>query len=311
MSVVHTFAGNPLDRADVRRRDPEWLEQAARSPESRYLLLHQLNVLVDGLGGEPRLGWLKQDDLRWLDVDSTPVFLGLDAEETPHFALDISAIHDPSHELALSGGFSFQESRSAAMALPGPDTGILAQARSQLNWHRSHAFCSSCGERTRQEKGGHQRTCDACGTDHFPRTDPVAIMLIVDGDHCLLGQSHGPLVRIGMFSTLAGFIDQGESIEEAVRRETMEEAGIRVDEVRYHSSQPWPFPSSLMIGCHGRAVSTEISIDEEEMHDVRWVSREDVQAGLAGDHPELRLPGEMAIAHHLIRAWADGEVSFD
>lgn len=308
MSFVHTFAGNPLDRADTRRRDEDWLAQAARSEQARYLPMHQLNVLVDGLGGAPRLGWLDADAMRWLDVDIPPVFLGIDASGTPHFAQDISPIHDPNHELNLPQGFSFQESRGAAMGLEGPETGILAQARAQLGWHARHQFCSVCGERTAQSKGGHQRKCEDCGAEHFPRTDPVAIMLIVDGDRCLLGQSHGPLVRIGMYSALAGFIDQGESIEEAVRRETKEEAGIDVGEVRYHSSQPWPFPSSLMIGCHGVATSSEISIDEEEMHDVAWFSREDVKAALEGYNDALKVPGEMAIAHHLIRSWALGEV---
>lgn len=308
MSVIHTFAGNPLDRGDAQRRDPEWLEAAARDPAARWLLLHQLNVLVDGLGGTPRLRWLTTDDLRWIDVDTPPVFLGLDDEGRPHFALDISALHDPAHELALPEGVALREARGAAMGLDGPETGILAQARSQVNWHRSHAFCSACGERTEQRKGGHQRNCPACGTDHFPRTDPVVIMLIVDGDHCLLGQSHGPLVRIGMYSALAGFIDQGESIEEAVRRETMEEASVRVGTVRYHSSQPWPFPSSLMIGCHGVAESTEIRIDEAEMHDVRWFHRDEVRAALAGEDAGLKVPGAMAIAHHLIRAWVHDEV---
>jgi NAD+ diphosphatase len=308
LSFVHIFAGNPLDRADVKRRDPAWLEAAARAEDARYLPLHQLNVLVDGLGGEPRLGWLDRDALRWLEVDVPPVFLGLDASGAPHFAQDISAIHDPNHELNLPQGYAFQESRGAAMALAGPETGILAQARAQLAWHARHPFCSACGERTTQAKGGHQRKCEACGADHFPRTDPVAIMLVVDGDRCLLGQSHGPLVRIGMYSALAGFIDQGESIEEAVRREIKEEAGVDVGAVRYHSSQPWPFPSSLMIGCHGVATSTAITIDEGEMHDVAWFERGDVRAALAGDHESLRLPGEIAIAHHLIRSWAEGEV---
>jgi NAD+ diphosphatase len=308
VSLVHTFAGNPLDRGDAHRRDPDWLERAAREPETRVLPMHQLNVLVDGLGGEPRLGWLKAEDLRWIETTIPPVFLGLDEAGTPHFARDLSEVHDPNHELALPDGFSFQESRGAAMALAGPETGVLAQARAQLGWHARHQFCSVCGERTRQEKGGHQRSCDECGADHFPRTDPVAIMLIVDGDRCLLGQSHGPLVRIGMFSALAGFIDQGESIEEAVRRETKEEAGLTVGRVDYHSSQPWPFPSSLMIGCHGVAETTDIVIDEEEMHDVRWFERDEVAKALADDHPSLKLPGGMAIAHHLIRAWVEGEV---
>ena len=308
MTDLHTFAGNPLDRADTRRRDEEWLAAAARDPASRVLPLHQLNVLVDGLGGAPRLGWLGFDDLRWLELDVPPVFLGLDEAGVPHFAQDLSVVHDPSHELALPDGFSFQESRGAAMGLAGPDTGILAQARAQLGWHARHRFCSACGSRTEQGKGGHVRKCEDCGAEHFPRTDPVAIMLIVDGDRCLLGQSHGPLVRIGMYSALAGFVDQGETIEEAVRRETREEAGVSVGTVRYHSSQPWPFPSSLMIGCHGVATSTDITIDEEEMHDVRWFDRDAVKAALAEENPELKVPGAMAIAHHLIRSWADGEV---
>ena len=133
-------------------------------------------------------------------------------------------------------------------------------------------------------------------------------MLISDGDNCLLGQPHGPLVRTGMYSALAGFIDQGESIEEAVRREVKEEAGIDVGAVRYHSSQPWPFPSSLMIGCHGAAASREITIDGEEMADVRWCSRQAVLQALAHENPDLKVPGPIAIAHHLIHAWANGEV---
>ncbi len=311
MSLIHTFAGNPLDRGDVERRDPEWLKASARAPETRYLPLHQLNVLVDGRGGTPRLGWLRHKDLAPLDVNVPPVFLGLDEEGVAHFAQDVSSVHDPDHSLNLSDGLSFQEARGAAMALPGHETGILAQARAQIGWHQHHQYCSVCGERTAQAKGGLVRQCSACGAQHFPRTDPVAIMLIVDGDRCLLGQSRGPLVRIGMFSALAGFIDQGESIEEAVRRETKEEAGITVGQVRYHSSQPWPFPSSLMIGCHGVASSTEISIDTEEMHDVRWFHRDVVRAALEGGHPDLKVPGGIAIAHHLIRAWAEGEVRLD
>ncbi len=306
MAMQHVFSGNPLDRADAMRRDAEWLDAAARSTEARFLPLWQLNVLVDSAGADgPVLGWLRPEDVARLDVGVPPVFLGIH-EGQPHFALDISAVHDPSHELALGNGVSFEESRAAAMNLPVADTGILAQARAQVGWHKSHRYCSACGHPTDQARGGHLRRCPQCGAEHFPRTDPVAIMLVVDGDRCLLGQSHGPLVRFGMYSALAGFIDQGESIEEAVRREILEEAGIRVGDVRYHSSQPWPFPSSLMIGCHATALSHEISIDEEEMHDVSWFSRDDVLAALTGEHPKLRLPGPIAIAHHLIKDWARG-----
>jgi len=151
----------------------------------------------------------------------------------------------------------------------------------------------------------------ACKAEHFPRTDPVAIMVVTDGERCLLGQSRGRLSRTGTYSALAGFVDQAESIEEAVRREVKEEAGIEVGQVRYHSSQPWPFPSSLMIGCHARALTTDIYIDNEEMTDVRWFTRAAVLSALRGDHPDLHVPAPIAIAHHLIKAWAAGEVRWE
>ncbi len=305
MGFTHIFAGNPLDRADRHRRDPAWLEAAARADNARYLPLWQLNVLVDHQDERgSRLGWLSHQDLSRLEVKVPPIFLGLH-DDTPHFALDISSVHDPEHELNLGDELEFEESRAAAMHLPLADTGIVAQARAQAGWHRSHRFCSVCGQPTEQEKGGHLRRCPSCGAEHFPRTDPVAIMLVEDGDHCLLGQSHGPLVRFGMYSALAGFIDQGESIEEAVLREIREEAGIEAESVRYHSSQPWPFPSSLMVGCHATAVTRDIVMDEEEMHDVRWFHRAEILQALDEEHPTLRLPGPMAIAHHLIRDWAE------
>jgi NAD+ diphosphatase len=306
--MTHVFAGNPLDRADALRRDDDWLAAAAADEQSRFLPMWQLNALVAGT--DPlHLAWLPAGEIKRLDVDVPPVFLGL-LDGAAHFALDISAVHDPMHELGLDDAHRFEDARSAAMQLELAETGILAQSRSQVDWHRRHRFCSVCGEPTKPDRGGHVRKCDACNAEHFPRTDPVAIMVIADGDRCLLGQPNGPLVRIGMFSALAGFIDQGESIEEAVRREVWEEAGVRVGEVRYHSSQPWPYPSSLMIGCHGQALSTDINIDTTEMNDVRWVEREAVLAGLAGEEVEVRVPGGMAIAHFLIKAWAHGETDF-
>lgn len=307
MTMTHVFAGNPLNRGDAERRDPTWLAAAARREDSRYLPLWQLNALVS-TGDALNLQWLSTPAIDALDIDVPPVFLGLDNDQ-PHFAIDISEVHDPLHELGLGDSHRFEDARTAAMQLPIADTGILAQARSQVDWHRRHRFCSVCGSPTEQQKGGHVRKCPNCGADHFPRTDPVAIMLITDGDRCLLGQPKGPLVRLGMYSALAGFIDQGESIEEAVRREVMEEAGISVGMVRYHSSQPWPYPSSLMIGCHGIAESTDIRIDESEMHDVRWVARDEILDALAGNPRDVKVPGELAIAHHLIRSWAEGDVA--
>lgn len=318
MSYPHTFSGNPLDRADAMRRDEAAIAAAANHPDSRYLLLWNLNVLTIADPAGPSLGWLRQADIARLNIELPPVLLGL-SDGVAHFALDVSTLGDPMHELNLGPPWQFDDARRAAMGLPMAETGILAQARSQVDWHRRHQFCSVCGQRTSQGKGGHVRRCGACNAEHFPRTDPVAIMLILDGDRCLLGQSAGRLARTGMYSALAGFIDQGESIEEAVRREVMEEAGIQVGAVRYHSSQPWPFPSSLMIGCHGVAESTVIDMDSEEMTDVRFFDRAEVAeaydrilGGVSNPDPEvLKIPGPLAIAHHLIKAWLEGDVRWE
>jgi NAD+ diphosphatase len=304
MNLIHRFAGNPLDRADALRRDPEALARAQGDPAAAFLPLWQLNVLLHGGDGTADLGWIPPGEVARLDVDVPPVFLGLQ-HGAPRFALDVSELGDPAHELALAGAWRFEDARAAAMILDIPQTGILAQARAQVDWHRRHPFCSACGARSVADRGGHVCRCPACRAEHFPRTDPVAIMLISHGDRCLLGQSAGRLAASGMYSALAGFVDQGESIEEAVRREVREEAGVEVGAVRYHSSQPWPFPSSLMIGCLGEARTTGITIDPAEMADVQWFHHDDVRRALEQSHPRLRVPGPIAIAHHLIRAWLD------
>jgi len=307
MKKPHLFAGNPLDRGDVQRRDEAQLDALFSDPSTRVLPMWQLNVLVS-TDSSPELGWIRPVDAQRMDIDVRPVFLGFN-DGHAHFALDISEVHDPVHELNLPETWRFQEARTAAMELPGPETGILAQARAQLDWHARHGYCSVCGNRTEPGRGGLVRKCGECGAEHFPRTDPVVIMVTHDGDRCVLGQSRGRLSRTGMYSALAGFVDQGESIEEAVRREVKEEAGIEVGEVTYHSSQPWPFPSSLMMGCHARALTTEIDRDEQEMTDVRWFTRDEVLSALREENPGLKVPGPIAIAHHIIKAWAEGEVT--
>lgn len=308
MSMMrHVFAGNPFDRGEAQRRDEAWLDAQAKEPQSRFLPIWQLNFLVQA---EPsmQLGWLGSADVAHIELPVPPVFLGL-LDGVSHFAIDISPLDDPVHVLNLAAPWRFEEARSAAAQLSPAEAGIVAQSRAQLEWHRRHQFCGICGDRTTLGRGGQTRTCSGCRTSHFPRTDPVVIMVITNGDFCLLGQSRGRLARTGRYSALAGFMDQGESIEEAVRREVKEEAGLEVGAVRYHSSQPWPFPSSLMIGCHGEAATTEIHFDREEMTDVRWFCRDGVLAALRGENPELSVPDSIAIAHHLIKAWAQGEVS--
>ncbi len=299
------FAGNPLDRGERERRDDGWLEERAKDPESRFLPLWQLNVPISD-GAEPALGWVRAEVLNGVAVKAAPIFLGL-LDSVAHFAIDVSDLDDPTMGLQLDGGLKFEEARIAATLLAPDEAGILAQARSQVDWHARHRYCGVCGALSRQERGGQMRRCLDCDAPHFPRTDPVVIVVVSSGDRCILGQSRGRLSQMKMYSALAGFVDQGESIEEAVRREVMEEAGIEVGDVRYHSSQPWPFPSSLMIGCHAGALSTEIRHDDVEMADVRWFDRREVLHALAGENEELNVPGEIAIAHHLIKAWATGE----
>ena len=304
--ITHVFAGNPLDRGEVERRDEDWLAAQASDPESRMLPMWQLNVPVSA---EHSLTWLSTEDLRLLKVELEPIFLGV-LEGRSHFVVDVSSIERGDIE---RDGLTFEDARTTAEYMSGPESGMVAQARSQLSWHGRHGFCAVCGRPTSVGRGGQVRRCSpkedgGCGTEHYPRTDPVVITVVHDGDRCLLGQSRGRLVAMRRYSALAGFMDQGEAIEEAVAREVMEEAGIRVGAVRYHSSQPWPFPSSLMIGCHADAATTDIHYDPEEMTDVQWFSREEVLLALEERSEILAMPGPTAIAHHLIRSWATGEV---
>jgi NAD+ diphosphatase len=187
---------------------------------------------------------------------------------------------------------------------------LIAEAKAVLHWHLRHRFCPNCGAPTQVTQAGWKRDCPSCKAEHFPRTDPVAIMLAVTGEQCLLGRS--PRFVPTMWSCLAGFIEPGEAIEDAVRRETCEEAGITCGRVVYFQSQPWPFPSSLMIGCHAEALTRDIMVDRAELEDARWFSKAEVESMLMRRHPQgLTTPPPVAIAHHLIRAWVEDEIRFD
>jgi len=305
--MVHSFAGNALDRADPKRRDPAWLTARLENASSRFVQFADDRPFVylngDGVpsgivcAGPPH-GGANRDE---------PVFLGVDDEDRAHFALAVATDDDGGVAGGVDDTIKLIDLRSLASQdlLRPADLGLLAHARSMLQWHGAHRFCSVCGKPSAFADGGYRRECPACGRSHFPRTDPVAIMVVVDGDDCLLGRS--PHFLEGVYSALAGFIEPGESLEEAARREILEESGIHVGAVRYHSTQPWPFVSSLMIGLVCEALSRDIVIDKEELEDVRWFSRAEALTMLKDDHPDgLKTPASYAIAHHLIRAFVEG-----
>jgi NAD+ diphosphatase len=296
------FSGNPLDRAEARRRDAAWLRERLADDATRVLPLWRLAPLVHA-SEAPRLAWATPALLDGREAAPEPVFLGI-ADGVAHFAADLSDCAEPLVEFGFEGAAHFPELRAVAGLLPPGDAAIAAQARHLLDWHARHGFCPGCGERTRPKDGGWSRRCGACSSEHFPRTDPVVIMLVLDGERCLLGRQ--PAWPRPFFSALAGFVEGGETLEEAVRREVSEEAGVEVTEVRYLASQPWPFPASLMLGCTARAVSREITVDRSELEEAAWFTREEVRAALAVPTPRLALPPPMAIAHHLIRRWVEG-----
>ena len=303
MSYTHIFAGNPLDRGDVERRDEQLLRDMVWQDNAKFLPFHKLNPLILKKQ-QAELAWINNEFLKeFPGGTSNRTFLGFDTERTPYFAVDVSRIENPSDILKFAEQVDFEDGRSAAASITNEQSGILAQARSNLNWHIQNRFCSVCGTESESQRGGLMRECHSSKPQHFPRTDPVAIMLVYKGEQCVMGQT---LARSNstFYSCLAGFMDQGESIEEGVRREVREESGLEVGKVTYHSSQPWPFPSSLMIGCHAEAISDEITSDPGEMSDVRWFTKEDVKLALEDKLDGVNIPGPIAIAHHLIKAWA-------
>ncbi|HXZ08966.1 MAG TPA: NAD(+) diphosphatase, partial [Paraburkholderia sp.] len=230
------------------------------------------------------------------------IFLGDDSGGRARFALDVSL--DPAHEAPPGTEHTRLDLRSIALqGLVDEDVlGMLGEAKSMLDWHRRHSFCANCGSPSRVTSAGWQRICDTCNAHHFPRVDPVVIMLVIDGDRCLLGRQRH--FAPGMYSALAGFVEPGETVDAAVRREVMEEAQVVCKHVEYFATQPWPFPSSLMIGCFARAGSTDIVVDKTELEDARWFTREEVVAMLAATHPDgLSAPKPFAIAHHLLLAY--------
>ena len=314
-SAKNLFSDHPLERVSHLRTDETWLAEKIGHADSLVVPIWRGKPFVmrfDASGmpsaqGKAELGFVRLAMLMdEIEKGAPMVLLGIDGKDRAYFALGLDPESDPENRGPLAGMGSFAEPRMLAMELPKGDPALLSHAVALLNWHGTHRFCSACGTQTVMADAGYKRTCPGCGMDHFPRTDPVVIMLVEKDDRALLGRSaHFPDT---MFSALAGFVEPGESLEEAVAREVMEEAGVLVKAVKYHSTQPWPFPYSLMIGCHAIAETETITLTDDELVEARWFSRDEVKKAMRGEHPQgLFVPPPFAIAHHLIRAWADEE----
>lgn len=283
------LTGSALDRADRLRHDAEALTRALRNMRARVLDLTALDPVVTADGA---IGWKSLADS---DPEAELLLLGL-LDDVPHFVEWRAGQPDPHPR-------SPAVFRALGM-LPPDQSQIYAAARSLLEWHRRHGFCANCGSATQIVRAGWGRNCPACGAEHFPRVDPVVIMLAEHEGRVLVGRSPGfPPER---YSALAGFVEPGEAIEEAVARELEEEAGIRVRDVRYVASQPWPFAHSLMIGCHAHATDDRLAIDTNELADAMWVTRDEVRAAMAGEAGARFVPPPpFAIAHTLFSRWLD------
>ncbi|MBD3730353.1 MAG: NAD(+) diphosphatase [Sphingomonadales bacterium] len=283
------FAGSPLDRADQLRVDPAAL---AERMDARARLL-RLDGLMPVIGGDGMLEW---GSLAEVGDDAEIVFLGLDGDRACFVAVPGEGAGGPAYSMPAVW--------QAMSVLSSADLAIYGGARSLADWHARHRFCARCGGRTSPAKGGWQRNCASCGAEHFPRTDPVTIMLVEHGDRLLLARQ--PRFPPQRFSAPAGFVEPGETIEEAVRREILEETGITTGEVTYVASQPWPFPSQLMIGCHAVALDDAITLDENELEEAHWFSRDEIAAAMARDeNARFIAPPPQAIAHNLLQWWLD------
>jgi NAD+ diphosphatase len=271
------FSGAALDRAPDRRRDPDWVASLRERPDAGALVLSERGL------------WMEDGHVLLTRPSDGSVFLGLDGDR-PLFATDGDA--EDGHPAGL---------REAASELPAAEAALAAYAASLLSWHRRHRFCADCGAPTEVADAGHERRCPACGAHHFPRTDPVVIVRVVDrSDRLLLGrQARWPP---GRFSVLAGFVEPGETLEEAVRREIQEESGVAVGDTSYVASQPWPFPSSLMIGFHAEADGGEPRPGDGELEEVRWFTRAEVEAAAAG-RSDVFLSPPYSISRRLIDGW--------
>ncbi len=305
-----TFAGGTLDRASHLRKDISGL---LTRDDARAMVIWHGKALMDVTG--PRLAWVTLDAPLLSEAVEAPIFLGLQ-DSAPRFAFDVSPWAAPDVDEGAMASFlddsrnrhpdlpetvQFVDVRAVMSELSHDEAGDCATAKGIFEWHLTHKFCANCGVASEVAEAGWQRNCPACGRSHFPRTDPVVIMLVTHGNKTLLGRA--PVWPEAMYSCLAGYMEPGEGIEEAVRREVHEETGVRIGKVDYLASQPWPFPSSLMIGCRAEALTTDITLDPVELEGAIWVSKEDVADALLGNNPDFKPGRRGAIARFLIDNW--------
>ena len=313
MSVIDAFPlGKPafvdsiLDRAAHLRGNEQNLFALEQEPSSRAYVIYRDSLVVKPDGNNSR-ALLSIDEALKLGANPGTIFLGL-RDGAAVFGMGISEA--AVEKLLTRNDVALTELRGMAMqgAVPPEQLSAIAMAKSMVTWHQRHGFCANCGARTAMKEGGWKRDCPSCKAEHFPRTDPVVIMLVTAGDKCLLGRQKRFLP--GMYSCLAGFVEAAETIEDAVRREVFEEAGIRCADVAYYMTQPWPYPSSLMIGCTARALDEDIVIDRVELEDARWFDRAEARLMITRKHPDgLAGPHPFAIAHHLVGRWVHEAMS--
>ena len=305
---VNFFAGGGVDRSAHLRRDEDWLRRHLAAPTTRIVPVWRSQSLVVMSDAPTPVLLGSAEASPFLSDGSIVAFLGL-LDGAAHFAVELSHIEKPGDDPALSGRGEFVDLRNAGALLDRKNGSLLAYARGLMYWHLRHQFCGACGSPTRSADAGHMRACEnpACKAQHFPRTDPAVIMLVTHGESCLLGRQASFLP--GMYSTLAGFVEPGESLEEAVAREVFEESGVRVANVRYHSSQPWPFPGSIMLGFHAEALDTTLDINRDELQDARWYTRTELLS--SPENETFRLPRRISIARQLVEHWlrSDGSLS--
>lgn len=294
------FVTNPIDRAAHLRIQPEQMLALERHPNARTYVVHRDSLLLMREPGMPR-ALLTLDEARGFGAGEPPFFLGLD-EGNAIFGMGLNTA--AAESIAGHGVAALENLRmlAATGAIAEDQLSRVAMAKSLASWHQRHGFCANCGVPTQVVQAGWRRDCPSCTAEHFPRTDPVVIMMVTSGEHCLLGRqaSFPPM----MWSCLAGFVEAAETIENAVQREILEESNIRCTDVRYYMSQPWPYPSSLMIGCTARALNTDIIVDPTELEDARWFDRAEIMTMLQGTHRlGIVAPQRIAIARHLLEHW--------